>query len=358
MTTRRAFFAVYLIVLAGFLFFAGPASAIAANAGNISVRVMTRNMDAGTDLNYFLNPEIELPTALQLTLEEVVASDIPGRAARLATEIGIEKPDIVALQEVSIWRIYTSETNFVELDQLNLLLAALDEAGLHYAPAAVNPLTDILIPGVAEFVDRDAILIRSDIKQLSVVGTEFHHYPDETLLEFPILGGIKVLRGWAAIDVNFRGTRFKFVTTHLESGLPVAVIPDHDPNHQPQVAQAAQLIYDLSTVTVPIILAGDFNSNAELTNGYPPDSTPSYSLIALSGYVDAWEYRHGKDPGYTWPLFGEDGLTWPGPLERIDLIFSKGSVMPSVVRMFGERTIGGFYASDHIGLVADFIMPK
>src|SRR5215471_1279813 len=66
------------------------------------LKVMTRNMDAGTDLNFFF---VEGPlTAAADTFTEVLRSDIPGRAALLANEIAAEQPDLIGLQEVSLYQ--------------------------------------------------------------------------------------------------------------------------------------------------------------------------------------------------------------------------------------------------------------
>lgn len=68
-------------------------------AGNPHVvTVMTRNMDAGTDLNYILGATDQASFALGMaaTLAEVKASGIPERAARLADEIAAHRPDLIA----------------------------------------------------------------------------------------------------------------------------------------------------------------------------------------------------------------------------------------------------------------------
>jgi len=56
-----------------------------ADANKRELKVMTRNMDAGTDLNFFFITDPV--TATTLTFNEVLASNIPARAALLANEI-------------------------------------------------------------------------------------------------------------------------------------------------------------------------------------------------------------------------------------------------------------------------------
>ena len=51
-----------------------------------------------------------------------------------------------------------------------------------------------------------------------------------------------------------------------------------------------------------VILAGDFNSNAE----YGPERTGSVQKILAAGFSDAWLATQAGDPGYSWPMFVDD----------------------------------------------------
>ena len=69
-----------------------------------TLKVMTQNMDAGTDLGYALFG-LQQPDPrpyIDLTLAEVDASFIPERARLLAAEIASRMPHLVALQEVTL----------------------------------------------------------------------------------------------------------------------------------------------------------------------------------------------------------------------------------------------------------------
>src|SRR5947208_4947370 len=89
-----------------------------ADADKRDVKVMTRNMDAGTDLQWFFVTDVV--TATTLTFNEVLASNIPGRAALLADEIGSEMPDLIGLQEVALWEAGSAGgPATVVLDQLD-----------------------------------------------------------------------------------------------------------------------------------------------------------------------------------------------------------------------------------------------
>jgi endonuclease/exonuclease/phosphatase family metal-dependent hydrolase len=301
-----------------------------------------------------------------LTFAEVYASNIPARAEQLAEEIAAVEPDLIALQEVTLWNILDPNGSPVVYDQLELLKSALDAKGQHYRVLVVQPLTDILLPisdlFTARFTDHNAILVRSDLPpgHLDIVGTESHLYENQLFftLPAPFDTTIPLPNGWMAVDVKIRGARFKFVNTHLLSPVPAAVSPDaFDATSQLQQAQAYELLDALSATSLPVILAGDFNSDAEVPQ-HTPDNTPTVGIISTSGYQDAWHYLNPEDAGYTWPLFFEDQLSiYPtSPFERIDLIFSRGPVPLAVERTGTSPGETGVFASDHVGVVADFAL--
>lgn len=361
---RRKFISyfVWATVLAC-LFCIGLNTAAVAESEKLTVRVMTRNMDAGTDLNYVTGATdtATFVAGVLATIAEVDASNIPGRASLLAAEIAEAKPDLIALQEVTVWNI-SDAGGPRTYDQLGLLMAALDAAHQHYRVAALQPLTEIpvAIPGLfsVKFTDQNAILIRTDVPpgHLDLTGTETHLYENFLSFELPVGEPVPAYNGWMAVDVKIRGARFKFANTHLLSPIPVAGL--FEITSGVQVLQAGELLDGLSSTGLPIILAGDFNSDAEVPQ-HAPDETPTAGLISES-YTDTWHSLHPSDHGYTWSLFLED-QTPPSmngqatvPFERIDLIFSKG---PEV--SFAERTgltvsPQGLFASDHAGVVADF----
>jgi len=356
---RREFFRMFVwIISVAFLFCIDGDRGAYAESDNLIVSVMTRNMDAGTDLQYVVGAQTvdEFVAGVINTIAEVEASNIPERAAQLAAEIAAVNPELIALQEVTTWKI-----DDVTYDQLELLMAALENAGMHYRIAALQTLADlpVEIPDLlsVRFTDYNAILVRTDLPpgHLMIIGTETHLY--ENYLQFDVPDGptIPVLNGWMAVDVKIRGARFKFANTHLLTAVPGDLF---EATEQIQLAQAAELMAGLSASSLPIILAGDFNSDAEVPQNFP-DQTETAALIASSGYLDVWHFKFPEERGYTWPLFLEDqpppDFTVPStPFERIDLIFSKGPV-PLLVELTGtEKGSEGVYASDHVGVVARF----
>ena len=312
------------------------------------LKVMTRNMDAGTDLAFIaVLPNIQ--DGVDATLAEIIASRPDLRAEFLANEIAAQQPDLIGLQEVTQIRTGPQGQTTVLYDQLVLLANALRARGLHYAVVAVNTLTDVEVPGHSTFVhytDRDAVLARTDLQHsdLDISDVQTHIY--ETRLLFPVPGtpGIPVLRGWISANLKVRGKIIGFMNTHLESTYAF------DPHGQLQSLQAAELLQSLSSVKTPIVLCGDFNANAEPVG---PEQTPTPGLLQAAGFTDSWHALHPADPGYTWPIFNEDFFAIlfgvpATPAERIDLVFTRNANAVSAV----ETGLLVPWASDHAGVAA------
>ncbi len=335
-----------------------------AQNGNSRVRVMTRNMDAGTDLAYVIaatTPE-EFVTGIFKTIAEVDASNIPARVARLADEIASTKPDLIGLQEVTVWNISDASGTRV-YDQLALLQQALSGAGLHYRVVALQQLSDIpvAVPGLFDmrFDDHNAILARDDLPpgHLQVLSTDARLYEHYLSFVLPVGGEVAELNGWMAADVRIRGARFRFANTHLLAAVPGQ---NFEATAGLQALQGQELLEAMSGTSVPIILAGDFNSDAEAA-GVGPDQTETAAMITGAGYSDAWHALHPADPGFTWPLFLEDQavpVVFPPatPVERIDLVFALGPVALSAQLTGTDASAEGVLASDHAGVVADFAL--
>lgn len=345
MRVQRAFSALCIISVALvsiYFIFTSPAAAADRDR---QVKVMTRNMDAGTDFN-LITTATDFNQAVMDTIGEILQSRISERAARLAAEIAETKPDIIALQEVTTWEIPIASENF---DQLDLLMGSLHAAGQNYRLAAFQDLTHIEVQDVISFTDHNVILVRSG--QLNILGSESHIYEQKMYFQLPDGTVVPFLGGWLTVDLALGDSRFKFVTTHLESA--VSGIPD---TYEWQLNQAKELMANLNNSQIPVILAGDFNSDADHTGNVPSDMTGSYDYIAGVGFDDAWKELHHAAPGLTWPFFGEDLMANKQihPLERIDLIFSNGLDADSIERTGINPGADGLYASDHAGVVAEF----
>jgi endonuclease/exonuclease/phosphatase family metal-dependent hydrolase len=346
-TKRNVLPAMTLAVLSGLLFW--PAAQAQASGGKRIVKVMQQNMDAGTDLGYIFTATdpASLMQAMAQTYQEVVDSNIPQREARLAEEIAVLRPDLIALQEATLWRtgpLGQPPATTVLFDQLQSLVDELEKRGLHYAAVSVNNLLDAEVPTPMGFdlriTDRDAILARSDLppSRFALSNAQTAIYQAEFVLGNPVLGQIPVPRGWMSVDVQVGGAAFRFVNTHLESPPAPTDI---------QVAQAAELMQILAGTTLPVILCGDFNANAE--PGLNHFSTTD--LIIAAGFLDTWHALRPADHGYTWPLHGEDPYTpVTKPNQRMDLIFLRGLDAAAIHRT-GFPAPGPLWSSDHAGVL-------
>lgn len=329
-----------------------------------AVKIMTQNMDASTDQTFAVAELMGIlpPGAgVELTYEQVLASDIPHRTALLAAKVANKKPDLLALQEVTLWRTgasVDSATN-VLADQLQLLLAGLAAAGVPYDIVALNTLSDLALPkasgGALRITDRDALLIRADLRPPAFHLSDVHANRFDAVYS---LGGLQVPSGWISAMVHTGNRHFRLVTTHLQGPVP------GDPNAiAVQLAQANQLIHELRNSTVPVVIAGDFNSDAIRGSAGPgPDNTDTTAMIQAAGYPDTWTLA-GSGTGPTWPLYLEDQFppspffAHSFPFERIDLIFSQGLSVLSVEHVLAPGPAANqwpYFASDHAGVLAVF----
>ena len=314
------------------------------------VKVMTRNMDAGTDLLYFF---VELlDAALADTLAEISASNFPVRAALIADEIAREQPYLISLQEVTLWQFILPGYESTGLaDQLNLLVAALAARNLHYEVIASQDLTDITVPlptgWLFRFLDRNVVLARSDLKQAELALSNIQTGIYEARIQpIPALGFFEI-NGWISVDAKIRGKSIRFFSTHLESAI--------SQTDYTQMYQAIELITIMQRCKLPVILAGNFNSDADHTGNWY-DQTPTADWIMSAGYQDVWSATHAPgDLGLTWPFYSEDSVPYPAaPLERIDLIFARDLTIL-------DAHLTGItypYGSDHAGVVSTLMIDK
>lgn len=353
--------------LAALAVFALAALAFPADAAkpdnNMPVSIMTQNMDDGTDLTYVVAallpiPLLPLEAAVDLTYYELIASAIPYRVTAMATEIAYRKPHLVAVQEAALWRTGPAPDKATEplSDSLDTLVSALQDLGAPYKVVAVNDLFDIAVPGATlgalRFTDRNALLVRADLKP-----PQFHlsNVHANTFSAAFLFAGLTVPAGWITADVHVGNKQFRVVTTHLQS--PILGVSEAT---DVQVAQAQELLHALRNLQVPVVICGDFNSDAN--HGGFIDSTPTVDLIEAAGYEDVWVKVYGGASGLTWPYYLEDQFPPPpffadsSPYERIDLFFSKGMNpigAELVILPFGSLPVPP-HASDHAGVIATF----
>jgi endonuclease/exonuclease/phosphatase family metal-dependent hydrolase len=341
-----------------------------------TVTVMTDNLYVGADLT----PAVAAvasgdPAAIVAAVSEVWAkvqfTDFHARAEGLAREVEAAQPDLIGLQEASLWRSQTpadfvpGNAEHVEIDFVAILLQALDAHGLHYAVVAQETGFDAEFPGflseaaaaVGELsdirlTDHEVILARTELRtsELKLSNPATGHFV--TNIEFPIspTENFVLQRGWASVDAKVRGKRFRFVTTHLESDSELV-----------REAQAAEILAGPTDTTLPVVLVQDSNSNA---NG--DSTTPAYASFIGAGFVDTWlEANSGVTVSTCCNAELLTNPVFPSPADdfgRIDLVLYRaaGDFQTLGADLFGtnpatDRVSNGLtliWPSDHAGVAA------
>ena len=253
-------------------------TAVPAAQGDGQLRVMARNLYLGADVGVALDLLPDMPAAAQFMWDQVAATDFSARVGLLAGEAAAAKPDVIGIQEATTWqcRPHPWSKARTVFDFTEQFLAATVKAGIPYVVAekdgerAVNPgysipaipfLTTIQDPATFQpmfgtdsadcgFVIGDALLVRADMAgSVQAAGTS--EYGDRYAV-VPVVFTID--RGYAWADLAIGGTTVRAVTTHLESMWSSDAVPTAR-------QQAQQLVSDLASTTIPLVVIGDFNSD-------------------------------------------------------------------------------------------------
>jgi endonuclease/exonuclease/phosphatase family metal-dependent hydrolase len=334
---------------------AGP-STVRADDSDRAVRLVTQNMYVGSSFAPLAvaKTKQELLVAVATIYNNIVATRPADRAAAMAREIARQRPDLIALQEATLLRTGTGgPATTVRSDILQSLLDELARLGQRYRAVAIIPGIDAQAPSALGFdvriTNQDAILVRADLPphELEVSNLQIEQFGVKLVTPSPA-GPIADPRGWASIDVKLRGSRFRFVTTHLDSVSPAI-----------RVAQAGELIQNAANTNLPVIMAGDFNIAAD--TALDP-SFPAYQAMINAGFTDAWKSKRPSDPGFT--SHQAENLLNPTSLldHRIDLVLFRGAFGVSEISLIGnltaDRTSSGLWPSDHAGVAATLRLPS
>jgi endonuclease/exonuclease/phosphatase family metal-dependent hydrolase len=338
----------FIVVLSAFAVAAALGTTLVKADDDHAVRVMTQNMDEGTDFVELTmaHTPAQFVAAVTLTYNNILATKPAERAVAMAHEIARQQPHLVGLQEASILRTGTGgPATTVKSDLLQSLVDALAGLGQHYSVVAIVPGLDAQAPSTLGFdvrlTTQDAILAQSEPDDLKLSNLQIQHFGVNLTGPTPV-GPITIWRGWASIDVKRPGHSFRFVTTHLDAVSPPV-----------QLAQAMELVLTAGATTLPVIFAGDFNSTAD--SSLDP-SFPTYQAIINAGFVDAWPIKRAPDPGFTC-CQAPDLLNATSLLtHRSDLILFRGGFDVADIGLVGntpaDRTPAGLWPSDHAGVVA------
>jgi endonuclease/exonuclease/phosphatase family metal-dependent hydrolase len=243
-----------------------------------TLTVMARNLYLGADYVVALEQLPDVPAAAQYMWDQVADTNFDVRAEELASEIERYAPDVIGLQEATVWGCRTGLFGGVTpvFDFTEGLIEALAAKGEEYVVAeaggvtADNPGQEIpAVPFLTTVSDPetfqpifgrdsaycgyyigDALLVRSDLADdvLTVGNTEF----DERAPIVPVV--FTVSRGYTWADIAYAGTTVRVATAHLEA----YVNEDGPPSG---AVQAQQLVDDLAQTTVPLVVMGDFNAD-------------------------------------------------------------------------------------------------
>lgn len=343
----------------------GQAAAQSLSKGNGDLRVMTYNVNEGTDfleiqqatnLNQFL-------VAVGQTITQVRATNSPARMQAIAKQIIAARPALVSLQELDEW--YTAPFNpstgacgspTLEFNFLQELEDALAAQGAHYTLAKEEQQYAFpLIPGIilpstflcVSVVDHVAILARTDLDPSRFQWNNPQSAQYAATLQFPSPVGLLPLpRAWVSVDAAFNGKAFRFVGTHLESVVPAI-----------REAQGAELRAGPANTSLPVILAMDSNAPA-----FPLPQDPTYMDFIAAGYNDVWTEIFPFVPGLTCCQAQLDNNPVSELYQRIDLILTRGGIEAQNIALFGAdpstKTPGGLWPSDHAGVAAQLVVEQ
>jgi hypothetical protein len=329
----------------------GPPAGAGDAKGGPPVTVMTRNLYLGSELTglFAARTGDELVAAASQVWANVLASDFPARAEVLAQEVATDKPLLIGLQEVSLFTA-VGAGGTISIDFLDILLDALADAGLHYEAVAIAPAFEGTLPAIdptlgfvqATLIDRDVILVRADVPpaQLTVLDEQVGLF--DAALELPVLGeALRIDRGWGYVDVRVRNREFRFVNTHFEA---------FDPGEFIRVQQAQELLDGPLVTDLPVVLLGDFNSDAN-------DGGLAYGILTgPGGFEDVWSLTNPGEPGLTCCHDADLRNDEVELHSRIDLVLIRDGVRARDAHVVGIdptlRTPDGLWPSDHAGVVS------
>jgi len=351
-------------------------SAVAKPGKGHVVKTMTRNIYLGADLTPAIAAKStnEFVEANGQILREVTANNFPVRAKGLAKEILKKKPDLLGLQEVSLWRTgppslepllgSTGPTaTTVRYDYLAELLKRLNKGKKLYRVAVVQdefdfeaPANENGVPGDGpnglikdaeingRLTMRDVILVRRDA---GVVTSNPRKGNFQNLLVVKVSGvEVKVKRGWTALDAKVRGSKkFRFVNTHLEAFDDETQVPSI------RALQAGELVAPggPATTKLPVILLGDLNSD--------DDTVAAGDRQAYQALIKAGMRNRSTDEPLSCCLKSSLLAEGAGGSvadfdHQVDHILTRD---PKVVKLIGSsvtgrKPINGFWSSDHAGV--------
>jgi endonuclease/exonuclease/phosphatase family metal-dependent hydrolase len=301
---------------------------------------MTRNLFLGTNLLPLAGaaPGAPFEHAVAAALANVRATGPTARMKLIAREIAGSRPDLVGLQEVSIWSTGAigGPPTHVVADYLQVIQSELRRLHAPYRVVARRlslRLRGVSSAGVAVgFTDGNVILARAGVGVAHVRSADFSHQLRITTKAF---GSVTVARSWNALDATVHGARVHFVNAHLEAY-----------STSVRLQQAQELVAGPLRSRRPTILVGDLNSGPNLPI---PADRPPFLAVRAAGFVDARTARPNC-------CFNDDLRT--GRWDHIvDHIMTKPKLRLVRSGLTGrESTSARRHPSDHGGVVSEFAL--
>ena len=330
------------------------------------ITVMTQNLYVGTPLTdaFGASTWSDLVAAGSSAWANLLASDFPTRAEALADEIASAHPDVVGLQEITLWRdqtpsdVMTQPTPnavHVALDFLAILRYELSARGLPYTPVATSTNVDVEFPrldpaaGLVDLrlTDRDVLMVRTDLAH-RFGNPDTGHYTAQFSEPFPTGPPVTSIRGWTSIDYRpTPTTTVRVFNTHLEVGGPVTGTI--------QEQQGDQFLALVAASPRPVIALGDFNSPAD-----GPSTSTYRNLTAV--LHDAWTSVRPADPGWTCCQAPSLADAVRRELGRIDLVLTPEDWTVTRAARIGDQPLREapppLWVSDHFGVTARIVVPE
>ncbi|SFT05252.1 endonuclease/exonuclease/phosphatase family protein [Marininema halotolerans] len=275
---------------------------------------------------------------------QFLATDFNARATSMSKIFQRLQPDIIGLQEMSIWTLTPppgSRAPSVTYNFLTILQEKLRAAGLNYRVVARNNNYSDTLPGATGYTyglsDFDVILARSDFSGTFSSIQQRNFNVNDTY----IVGGrpFSLVLGWSSVNVTFAGGTFRIVNTHL---------PPIDPRIR--TANTTELLRGPLNTSLPTLLMGFFNLNAN-------NNTLNYRRFINAGFTDAWTANR-RIPGNDC-CRDTDLLNVSPRLTRRDALFlyRNGFTSNRIFRLGvsqRSRTPGALWPSRYAGLYATF----
>ena len=355
MKSRSRLIAFFTAAAAALCLAAAPA---ASADGPKPVKVMTWNLFYGFDDGPVIaaamsGDQAAIAEAATVAWGQIHATNFHRRVRDIALRVRLEAPDLIGVQEAVRYTQMGTAGIVETLDHLEILVAALREVGLPYEVVSSVDTLAIELPvldaggnlTMVSIQDRVAVLARSSHAKVAVSNPQSGIY--QVILGPEVGFPFPLPQGWASVDVNASGHRFRFVTTHLEdASADPAVLPI-------QEAQAVELVNRHAADGLPVVFAGDFN-----TDGFR--RWPTYKL--LTGQLrltDAWKAVNHNAPGLTWGQSPDLLNPFPRLTQRIDLVLFSGRFDVTDADVVGatllDRVPAGMWPSDHAGVVVTLV---